>query len=176
MSVWKRSYLAFKNMALGSFDVIKNYKGVSKALGPPSHLPTPISLPSNSHTGIYRAFTWPRDSSLIDAWQGHPLLHMHLEPWVPSCALLGWWFSPWELRVGSVWLVDIIVLPMELQSPSAPSALSLTPPLGTPCSLKCLAESIHLCICQALVKPLRRQLYQAPVSMQFLASTVVSGL
>jgi hypothetical protein len=32
-----------------------------------------------------------------------------------------------------------------------------------------------LCICQALVEPLRRQLYQAPVSKLLLASTKVSG-
>jgi hypothetical protein len=33
-----------------------------------------------------------------------------------------------------------------------------------------------LCICQALTEPLRRQLYQAPVSKHFLSSTIVSGL
>jgi hypothetical protein len=32
-----------------------------------------------------------------------------------------------------VWLVDIVVLPMGLQTPSTPSVLSLTPLLGTPC-------------------------------------------
>jgi hypothetical protein len=58
--------------------------------------------------------------------------------------------------------------------PSAPSVLSLTPLLGMPCSVQWLAVSIHLCICQALAEPLRRQLYQAPVSKHFLASTVVS--
>ena len=26
-----------------------------------------------------------------------------LEPWVPPCVLLGWWFSPWELWGGLVW-------------------------------------------------------------------------
>jgi hypothetical protein len=31
------------------------------------------------------------------------------------------------------------------------------------------------CIGQALAQPLRRQLYQAPVSMHFLASAIVSG-
>ena len=31
------------------------------------------------------------------------------------------------------------------------------------------------CICQALAEPLRRQLYQAPVSKHLLASTTVSG-
>ena len=37
---------------------------------------------------------------------------------------------PWELW--ELWLVDIVVLPMEMQTPSAPSGLSLTPPLGDP--------------------------------------------
>jgi hypothetical protein len=34
--------------------------------------------------------------------------------------------SPW------VWLIDIVVLPMGLQTPSAPSVLPLIPPLGIP--------------------------------------------
>jgi hypothetical protein len=36
---------------------------------------------------------------------------------------------------GGGWLVDIVVLPMRLQTPSAPSVLPLTPLLGTPHSL-----------------------------------------
>jgi hypothetical protein len=64
---------------------------------------------------------------------------------------------------------------MGLQTPSAPSVLSLTLPLGSPCSVRWLAASIHICICQALEEPLRRQLYQAPVSKHLLASTIVSG-
>jgi hypothetical protein len=68
---------------------------------------------------------------------------------------------------------------MEWQIPSPPSVLSLTPslgtPLGTPCSVPWLAASIYLCIGQALAEPLRRQLYQAPVSMHCLASTIKSG-
>ena len=72
-------------------------------------------------------------------------------------------------------MVDIVVLPMGLQTPSAPSVLSLTPPLGTLCSVQWLAESIHLCICQALAEPLRRQLYEAPVSKHLLASAIMSG-
>jgi hypothetical protein len=43
------------------------------------------------------------------------------------------------------------------------------------CSVQWLAVGIHLCICQALAEPLRRQLYQAPVSKHFMASTIVSG-
>jgi hypothetical protein len=74
-----------------------------------------------------------------------------------------------------VWFVHVVVLPMGFQIPSAPLVLSLTPPLGTPCSVQWLAASICLYICQALAEPLRRQLYQAPFSKHFLASTIVSG-
>jgi hypothetical protein len=90
----------------------------------------------------------------------------------PSMILFGWWFSPWELW--GYWLVNIVFPPMGLQTPSAPWVLSLVPPLGTLCLVQWLAESIHLCICQALVESLRRQLYQAPVSKHLLASTIVS--
>jgi hypothetical protein len=90
---------------------------------------------------------------------------MQLEAWVPPCVLFGWWFSPWELW--RVWLVHIAVLPTTL------SVLSLTPSLGILVSVQWLAASTCLCICQALAEPLSRQLYQAPVSKHFLASTVV---
>jgi hypothetical protein len=46
---------------------------------------------------------------------------------------------------------------------------------GTLCLVQWLAVSIHLCFCQALVEPLKQQLYQAPVSKHLLASTIVSG-
>jgi hypothetical protein len=75
---------------------------------------------------------------------------------------------------GTGWFI-IVVPPMGLQTPSAPSVLSLDLPLGTLCSVQWLAESIHLCICQALIEPLRRQLYEAPVSKYLLASIIVSG-
>jgi hypothetical protein len=39
-----------------------------------------------------------------------------------------------------------------------------------------MAVSIHFCICQALAEPLRRQLYQAPVSKLLLASAIGLGL
>jgi hypothetical protein len=63
----------------------------------------------------------------------------------------------------------------ELQTPLIPSVLSLTPLFGTLCTVQWLAVSILLCICKALAEPLRRQLYQAPVSMHFLPLTIVSG-
>jgi hypothetical protein len=75
---------------------------------------------------------------------------------------------------GGVWLVDV-VLPMGLQTPSTPSVLSLTPLLETMCSVQWLAVSICLCIYKALARPLKRQPYQAAFSMQFLASTILSG-
>jgi hypothetical protein len=78
----------------------------------PSHL-TALTFP---YTG---AFTGSKASPPIDAQQGHPLLHLQLEPWVPPCVLLIWWLSLWEL-----WLVHIVVPPMGLQTPSAPSGLS----------------------------------------------------
>jgi hypothetical protein len=74
-----------------------------------THPPTPTSLPSIPlHWGIYWAFTGPRTSPPIDAWQGHTLLHMQLEPFVLLC----WCLSPWELWV--IWLVYIVVLPLGL--------------------------------------------------------------
>jgi hypothetical protein len=72
-------------------------------------------------------------------------------------------------------LDDTVVLPLGLQMPSAPSVLSLTPSLRIPCSAQWLAASICLFICQTLVEPHRKQLFQSPVSMHFLASTIVSG-
>ena len=37
----------------------------------------------------YQAFTGPRTSPPIDVPQGHPLLHIQMEPWVTPCVLLG---------------------------------------------------------------------------------------
>ena len=47
-------------------------------------------------------------------------------------------------RGTGVWLVDIVVLPMELQSPSVPSVLSLTPPLGSLLSPMVGCKHLHL--------------------------------
>ena len=67
---------------------------------------------------------------------------MQLEPWVPPCFLFGWWFSPWELW--GYWLVHIVVPPTGLQMPSAPSVLSLGPPLWTLCSFSPMVGCEHL--------------------------------
>ena len=71
---------------------------------------------------------------------------------------------------GSGWLT--LLLFMGLQTPSTPSVPSSAPHHG---GIQCLTASITLCICQALAEPFRRQLYQAPVSKHFLASTILCG-
>jgi hypothetical protein len=63
----------------------------------PTHLPTPISLPLHSPSLGHKAFTEPRASPPIDALQGHPLLYIQLEPWVPPRLLFGWWFTTYEV-------------------------------------------------------------------------------
>jgi hypothetical protein len=86
-----------------------------------------------------------------------------------------WYIQSWShgsLHVGElwcVWLFNILVLPMRLQTPSAPSVLLLTPPLGSPCSVRWLAARICICFSQALAEPLRRQLYLAAVTKHILA-------
>jgi hypothetical protein len=74
-----------------------------------------------------------------------------------------------------VWAVDTVALSMGLQSPSAPSVPSPTPPSGTPRSIQWLAASICLCICQAVAEPLGRQPYHVSISKHFLAFTIKSG-
>ena len=50
----------------------------------------PTSLSWHSPTLGHGAFSGPRASPSFDVQQGHPLLHMQLEPWVPLCVLFGW--------------------------------------------------------------------------------------
>jgi hypothetical protein len=49
--------------------------------------PTSASLSWHSPTLRHQTFSGPRASPPIHAQQGHPLLHMQLEPWVPPCVL-----------------------------------------------------------------------------------------
>jgi hypothetical protein len=148
---------------------------------PPKPFPLPLltNPPTTAswswHSPILglRIFTEPRASPPIDDQLGHPLLYMQLEPWVPPCVFFGCWFSPRELWGYS--LVHIVVPLMGLQIPSTPWVLSLAPSLETLCSVQWMAVSICFCISQALAEPLRRQLYQAPVSKLLLASTIASG-
>jgi hypothetical protein len=135
--------------------------------------PISASWPWQSPILGHRTFTGPKTSHSIDEWPGHPLLHMHLELWVPPCVFFGWWLRTRE--IWKYWLFHIVVLPMGLQTPSAPWVFSLAPLLGTLCSFQWMSVSIYFCIWQALAEPLRRQLYQTLVSNPLLASTIGSG-
>ena len=46
--------------------------------------------------------------------------------------------------------------------------------IGDPMLSQLVAVSIHLCMCEALAEPLRRQLYHAPVNKLLLLSSIVS--
>jgi hypothetical protein len=48
----------------------------------------------------HRTITGPRASPPIDDLLGHLLLHMQLEPQVPSCVFFDWWFNPKKLGGG----------------------------------------------------------------------------
>ena len=69
---------------------------------------------------------------------------MQLEPHVPPCDFFDWWFSPRELL--EYWLVHIVVLPIGLQTPSAPWVLSLAPPMGGP-EIHPIANCEHPLLC-----------------------------
>ena len=61
-----------------------------------------------------------------------------------------------------------IVLPMRLQSPQLLQSIAQLLHLGSQGSEQWLAVSIHICIGQELVEPLREQPYQAPDSKHLL--------
>jgi hypothetical protein len=151
-------YLHFKCYPLSRFPLPK--KSLSRAPSSCFYEGAPHPL---THSCL-PALTFPyTGTSSLHGTKGHPLLHIWLE-----YSVVGG-LDPRN----SGWLILLFFL-MGLQTTSAPSVLFLTPPLGTLCSVQWLAESICLCICQALAEPLRRQLYQAHASMHFLASTIVS--
>ena len=97
----------------------------------PTH---PLLLPGpgiSLHWGIEPSQDQGTLLPFIDDWLGHPLLHMHLEPWVPPCVFFGWWFSPWELW--EYWLVYIVVSPTNTFSSLGPfSSSSIGNPVFCP--------------------------------------------
>jgi hypothetical protein len=75
------------------------FQMLSPYLVSPLEIPYPILPPPgfmrvlthplwHSPTPGHGTFTGPRLFPPIDAQQGHPLLHMQLEPWEPPCVLL----------------------------------------------------------------------------------------
>ena len=71
--------------------------------------PTPTSWPWLSPTLGHRAFTGLKASPPIDDQLGHTLLHIQVEPYIPSCVILYWWFSACELR-GIGWFILLFLL------------------------------------------------------------------
>ena len=81
-------YLHFKCYPLSWFPLQKS--AIPFPLPLLSNTPTPTSWPWHSPTLGYkaRAYTGPRAFPPIDEQQGHPLLHIQLEPRVPTrCTL-----------------------------------------------------------------------------------------
>ena len=74
---------------------------------------------------------------------------------------------------GSGWLILLFFL--WVVNPFSSLSLVSSFFIRNPSSVQWLAASIHLCICQALAEPLRRQLYQIPVFKLLLASTIMPG-
>jgi hypothetical protein len=115
--------------------------------------PAPASLSWHSPTLGHRAFTRPRDSPLIDVPQGHPLLHMRLETWVPPCIPFGWWFSTRELwGCSSYWAAN----PLSFLCPFSNSSIGDTvlSPMGD-CEhpflylcnyFECVCECVCMCL------------------------------
>ena len=113
-------YLHFKYHPLSWFPLQKRPVPIPLLLRwcSSTHPSTPASLLWHSPSLGHWDFTRPKASSLTDARQGHPLLHMRVEPWVPPRILFSSLFSSWELW--GIWLVDIVFIPMGLQTLSAP--------------------------------------------------------
>ena len=130
-----------------------------------THQTTPAYLPSHSPTLGHWTFTGAKASSLIDTQHSHILLHIWLEPCIPRNVLLGLWYILWGLVGWYCCSSYGVANAFNSFSPFSKSSI------GDPVISSMV--SIHLWICQALAEPLRRQLYQASVSMHFLASTIV---
>lgn len=141
---------------IGYFMYLFTFQMLSPFLVSPLDLPSPIPLslllwkcspthpPTHSHPGI--PLHWRIESSqdqgpFLPLMPNKAILY-YICGWSQGCL---WWFSLWELW--EIWLVDILVLPKGLQTPSAPSVLSITPPLVTLCSVKgCLQASTSVLV------------------------------
>ena len=114
-----------------------------------------------------------RVSSIFQFYPPHPGTCLHWgikpsqdqEPLLPQmsdkvilCYICSWnhglVLSPWVLW--TVWLVHIVVIPIRLQTHSAPSVLPVSCLLGTPWSVWYLSVSISLFSCQEMAELLRR--------------------
>jgi hypothetical protein len=71
-------------------------------------------------------------------------------------------------------LLTLLLPPWGCKSPQLLQSLLYLLHREPLCSVQCLASNIHLCICQSLAEPLRRQAYQGSISKHFMASTITS--
>jgi hypothetical protein len=166
-------YLYFKCYPLSRFLL---WKSPIPSYFPLLYPPTTTSPPWPSLILGYGSFIGPRTSLPIDVEQCHSLLHMHLDLWVPPCVLFVFWFSHWQLRGagGGGYFVRCCCssygVTNSFSSYSPFSNSSIKGPVLSP-----IVGCICLCNRQALEEPLRRQLYQSPVIMHILASTVATA-
>ena len=95
---------------------------------PPTHPHSPAPPLQHPPTLGYKTSLGPMASPPNDVGQGHPVLHLCLEPKILLGTLLGWWSGLWEN-----WVLRpaFVGLPMELQSPSAPPVLLPALPPGS---------------------------------------------
>ena len=127
--------------------------------------------PTHSPTSLWRDIEPSQDPGLspsFDASQGHPLLHMQLEPWVPPFVFFGWW-SLGAIRGLVGWYCCSsygITNPFSSISPSPTSST------GVPRSVWRLTAGILIRISKALTESLRRHPYQASVNFNVLHACV----
>ena len=124
-----------------------------KHLSPPPSVwsPTHLLLLPGPGNPIHRGIELSQDQVSLLPLMTYKAILFYICSRIHESHLFGWWLNPWQLW--GYWLVHIVVSPKGLQTPSSPCILSLAPSLGTLCSVQREAASIHLCICQALVKP-----------------------
>ena len=118
-----------------------------------SHIAPPLSLgegahllhpPAASSSLGHQVSIGLSTSSPTMVNQGSSLLHMCPGPQTSLCMILGFWLVSGSSK-GSE-LVDAIVLPLELQPPSAPSVPPLTLPYCSRTSIQLLVVSIYICL------------------------------
>ena len=69
-----------------------------------THLTTLVFPPTLGH----QVFTGQRTSPRTDVRQGHPLLHMQMEPWVPPCVLFAFLNDCRQLLFPNTWGINNI--------------------------------------------------------------------
>jgi hypothetical protein len=124
---------------------------------PPAHHTHPLSLPGPDIL-LYWGIEPSKDQGPLLPLMSHKVILCYICTWSHEShhvySLVGGLVPGSSGDTG--WFILLFLLwsckPLQLLG-----SFSLFPPLGTLCSVQWLAVSIHLCNCQALVGPLRRQ-------------------